>query len=75
MGVAEEVCGLVENPWMVGKESEIDRLWSRVNAAVESRNEVRSQEEEEVMEAAVEELKEARTQWLIGLAEENIPYF
>ena len=38
MEVAEEVCGVIErqeeNPWMVGKEEEIQRLRGRVNAAL-----------------------------------------
>ena len=41
---AKEMCGKtekkVENPWMIGREEEIDRMRSRVTNAIQSRNEL-----------------------------------
>jgi hypothetical protein len=66
---AKDVCGTeekkVDNPWLIGKEDEIQRMRSRVTTAINSKNEliVRNRELdglEQELEVAKTELKDAR---------------
>ena len=72
---AIEVCGTterkIENPWMIGREEEIERMRTRISIAIERRNDLTSRirESESIVEKARleaerqpvrEELKEAR---------------
>ena len=72
---AETVCGTeerqLENPWMVGRDAEIQNMRSRITAAINRRNEKRTQQREngnrdedrrieEELEAARNELRAAR---------------
>ena len=71
--VAKEVCGVssrsVENPWMMGREEEIERSRRAISGAVERRNELATAErrgeveEEEEVERAREELKRLMGEW------------
>ena len=67
---AKEVCGeserRIENPWMVGKEEELQRMKSRIAGAVTERNRIaetarrNGEEMDGEMERARETLREAR---------------
>ena len=67
---AKEVCGedekRVENPWMVGKEEELQRMKSKISGAVTQRNTVKERERvqqlnlEVELNEAIERLREAR---------------
>ena len=67
---AEEVCGKeerkVENPWMIGREEELQRMRSRLTAAINLRNELVARSRNNVddlnlqVAAAKVELKESR---------------
>ena len=72
--IVERVCGRqvksVENPWMVGKEEEVDQMRRRISGAVERRNEVVRQGGSDVeKEAARVEVQEARKAWKKQTAE------
>ena len=70
--VAQEVCGVrsksVENPWMVGRDAEIEGMRRRVSEAVVSRNEMAEEvregrEGEERLEDARVVVRRERGEW------------
>ena len=72
LGVAREVCGIkeksVENPWMVGREEEVEEARRRLNGAIRRRNEVAvevagGEATEESLEGAKEEVRRERGEW------------
>ena len=62
---AEDVCGLeekkIENPWMVGRDEQVNNMRARINTALDNRNEIMArQDQNDDLAAALAELKEAR---------------
>ena len=70
MTAAKEVCGeeikSVLNPWMVGKDEQVQRMRSRISGAISRRNNIRKRINEEQLnlenelEMATNDLKEGR---------------
>ena len=65
MRVAKETCGVqekkIENPWMLGRDEEINKMREDINVAIRNRNEARENKaDEEVIARTREELRQAR---------------
>lgn len=70
MTAAKEVCGeqtkTVQNPWMTGRDEQVQRLRSRISGAISRRNDIRKRMNEgqpnleNTLQIAVNELREGR---------------